>query len=287
MKGILRAVDIIEHKDEIEITKIQDFSPPLIFECGQCFRWDVMPDGSYVGIAKGKAARVNKKNGSVFISGTIDDFNLLWRDYFDLDRDYAQIRSRVAIDEFMQNATDYGTGIRILRQDRWEALCSFIISQCNNIKRIKGIISRFCELYGHPINFLGKTMYTFPTVETVASLNADDLAPIRSGYRAPYIISAAKRIESGQADLDYISTLSEPEMLRELKQFDGVGNKVANCVMLFGFHRLDSFPIDVWIKRTVGEIYGKNFDPSVFGQYAGVAQQYMFHYARTGGAVNV
>ena len=283
----MHKVNIIEHKNEIELAEIEDFSPDLIFECGQCFRWDMSPDGSYIGVAKGKAARVRAKNGSVFISGTIEDFNQLWRDYFDIDRDYSKIRKQVAIDDFMRHATDFGSGIRILKQDYWEALCSFIISQCNNIKRIKGIISRFCELYGSPIDFDGRVMYTFPDAETVAALEPDDLAPIRSGYRAPYIISAARRIASGQANLDYIASLEETELLRELKNFDGVGNKVANCVMLFGFHRLDSFPIDVWIKRTVGEIYGNGFDPSVFGQYAGVAQQYMFHYARTGGAVDV
>lgn len=278
----METVQIIERAGEIEIPGVSDFVPELIFECGQCFRWEARPD-AYVGVAHGRAARVRVAGESIFISGGIREFEKVWRGYFDLDRDYAAIRKAVSIDGYMASAVSYGAGIRILRQDKWEALCSFIISQCNNIGRIKGIISKLCRLFGDEIEFEGEAMYTFPTADRIAGLNAEKLAPLRCGYRDEYILSAARRVASGISDLDEIAALPQDEMRKALQQFPGVGPKVANCVMLFGMGCLDAFPVDVWIKRTLKEHYSAGFDPSSFGGYAGIAQQYIFHYSRTGG----
>jgi N-glycosylase/DNA lyase len=264
----------------VEITDVSDFDLERIFECGQCFRWNVDKNGAYTGVAFGIAARIYRDGNSIFISGTIDEFESVWLDYFDLNRDYSEIRRGLCVDDFMQEATTQGAGIRILRQEKWEALCSFIISQCNNIPRIKSIISTICKEFGNAIELDGQTYYSFPSAQTIALLDADKLAPARCGYRAEYIITAAKAVASGKLDLDYIS-IGSPDVARaELKKLHGVGDKVADCVLLFGLNMLDAFPVDVWIKRAMDEHFEKGFDYRIFSPYAGVAQQYIFHYVR-------
>ena len=269
--------------NKIKITDINDFNLQKTFECGQCFRWNKDKNGAYVGIAYGKPTRLYQENNSIIITSTAEDFEKTLREYFDLDRDYNEIMEKVSIDDYMKRATSYGAGLRLLRQETWEALCSFIISQNNNIPRIKRIISTLCERFGDNITFNGDNYYTFPSAKTIASLKPSDLAPLRCGYRADYIISAAGAVASGDIDLDALAKKSPIEARTALKRLHGVGDKVADCVLLFGLHMLDAFPIDVWVKRVVEEQYGKNFDPGVFSPYAGVAQQYMFYYARNHG----
>lgn len=271
-----------QNNNEVEITGITDFDLVRIFECGQCFRWNANQDGSYTGVAMGKAARLRREGDSVYISGTLDDFENIWRGYFDLDRDYESIRCALCIDAYMTEAAAYGTGIRILKQDKWEAICSFILSQCNNIPRIKSIIERFCCLYGEPIAIDGKIYHAFPSAEKTAGLTTEDLAPLRSGYRAPYIIDAARAVAGGSLDLEAIASGTPEDALAALKRLSGIGDKVANCVVLFGLHMLDAFPIDTWIKKAITENYSEGLDPSVFSPYAGIAQQYMFYHARSG-----
>jgi N-glycosylase/DNA lyase len=314
----------IERNGEVEITDAHDFDPAATFGCGQCFRWEADADGSgaYIGVAMGRVARVRREGGSVFVSGTAADFDTVWRGYFDLDRDYAQIRRQVGIDGFMREAAEYGAGIRILRQDKWEALCSFIVSQRNNIPRIKKIIAELCKRFGDAIDFRGgefpKTAenpdilnnphatenpetrknphaaenpdvakhdhitayYTFPPPERLAGLREGDLAPLRCGYRAAYIIGAAQAVADGAIDLDALAGGNADDARAALKRLRGVGDKVADCVLLFGLHMLDAFPRDVWINRAIAERYGTGFDPAVFAPYAGVAQQYIYHYIR-------
>ena len=271
---------IIDHGGEVEITGVSDFDLFKIFECGQCFRWDADDNGVYTGVALGRAVRMRQCGGSVYISGNSEDFESVWRDYFDIDRDYAKIRKMLSTDDFMKKATKFGAGIRILRQDKWEALCSFIISQCNNIPRIKKIISSLCREFGDKIALDGDEFFTFPSAERLAALDASCLEPIRCGYRADYIISAAKAVFSGEIDLDELSQDTPQAARAALIRIHGVGNKVADCVALFGLHMLDSFPLDVWMKRAVAEHYGPGFDPGVFSPYAGIAQQYIFNYVR-------
>ena len=280
-----QSMEYSEQDGEIEITGISDFDLTKVFECGQCFRWGADENGAYTGVAHGRAVRLRSVGGSVFISGTLTDFKDIWCDYFDLNRDYSEIRRRLCIDDFMKTATTFSTGIRILQQDRWEALCSFIISQCNNIPRIKKIIAGLCRLFGEPIEFEGnsgnvKVFYSFPSAEKIATLNDTDLAPIRCGYRAEYIIGAARAVSAGRLDLTTLSHVSPGDARAALKRLRGVGDKVADCVMLFGLGMLDAFPQDVWMKRAVAEHYGPEFDPGIFSPYAGIAQQYIFHYMR-------
>ena len=267
----------------VAVSGVSDFDLPRIFECGQCFRWNASEDGVYTGVAFGRAARIRRRGDEILISGTAADFDGVWRDYFDLDLDYAAIRRSLCINDYMRDASEFGAGIRILRQDMWEALCSFIISQCNNIPRIKKIVETLCRLFGERFTaFGGEEFFAFPDAETPASLTPDDLAPLRCGYRAPYIISAARAVSSGQLDLPALSRGDPADALRALKALNGVGDKVASCAVLFGLHMLDAFPVDVWMKKAIKNHCGPDFDPSVFSPYAGIAQQYMFYYERSG-----
>lgn len=269
--------------EEIEFFPEDDFDLEKIFECGQCFRWNADEDGIYTGVAMGRAARIRKAGGSFFITCSEKDFKNIWYDYFDLAKNYACMREKLAVDDYMRRAVEYGAGIRILNQDRWETLCSFIISQCNNIPRIKKIVETLCRQFGDPIDFLGGEYYSFPSAQRLAPLEPEDLAPLRCGYRAPYIIDAARAVNEGRLDLDALSRSSFEDALKALKAQNGIGDKVANCAILFSLRMPGAFPIDVHMKRAIAEHYGSNFDPCVFGSLAGLAQQYMFHYQRTGG----
>ncbi len=270
-----------ERSGEVELIPEDDFDLEKIFECGQCFRWNRDAGGDYTGVAMGKAARIREAGGSIFISGTAEDFESVWYDYFDLAKNYSELRKSLCVDDYMTMATEYGAGIRILNQDRWEALCSFIISQCNNIPRIKKIVETLCSLYGEPTVLDGDVYYSFPDASRIALLEESDLAPLRSGYRAPYIIGAARAVDSGALDLDALSGATLEDASRALKTLNGVGDKVANCAILFSLRIEDAFPIDVWMKKAIKEHYGGKLDTSVFGGHSGLAQQYMFYYQRS------
>lgn len=249
------------------------------FECGQCFRWNADERGVYYGVAMGFAAAVWEEEGSVFIRSAAPDE--LWRDYFDLERDYAAVSRDFCTGEYMSTCVDYGMGIRILRQEPWEALCSFIISQCNNIKRIKGIVERLCEAYGESMEFDGRSFYTFPSAEKLAALLPEDLASLRSGYRAAYIIAAARSVTAGETDLASLIDTDYISAKKALLAINGVGEKVANCVVLFGLRHMEAFPVDVWMKRALKAHFPADFDPATLGPCAGLAQQYIFFYARS------
>ena len=271
---------ILQHDREVELIPNDDFDLEKIFECGQCFRWNKDENGDYIGVAMGKAAKIRQAEDSIFISGNTDDFNDIWFDYFDLGKNYSKLRSSLCIDDYMTLATEYGAGIRILNQDRWEALCSFIISQCNNIPRIKKIVETLCACFGEETELEGKIYHTFPSASRIALLNDTDLAPLRCGYRAPYIIGAARAVDSGKLDLEALSNVTLEEARKELKTLNGVGDKVANCAILFSLRIEDAFPIDVWMKKAIQEHYNGKLDTSVFGGHSGLAQQYMFYYQR-------
>ncbi len=267
-------MEIIKKAGFVEIHGCDDFVPSLVFDCGQCFRWD--SDG--VGIAGGKIARVVLEDQIVKIYCDPDDFDTFWSKYFDVSLDYSDIRRGFAQDKRMNDAINFGKGIRILKQEPWEALISFIISQCNNIPRIKGIIEKMCALFGEEVSFGDIKRYSFPTAERLAKCSLADLEPLRSGYRAKYILSAARRVAANETELERISELPTSDARKELLSFEGVGNKVADCTLLFGMGKLDAFPVDVWMKRALSEFFD-NKTPD-FGAYAGIAQQYIFHYIR-------
>jgi N-glycosylase/DNA lyase len=266
--------------NEIEIKGVCDFDLTKTFECGQCFRWDADESGVYFGVAFGRATGLRRGGESIYISCSEEDFMNIWRGYFDLDRNYAEIRRHLCVDELMHQATDFGKGIRLLRQEKWEALCSFIISQNNNIPRIKKIIAALCREFGESFDFEGVQYFTFPSAEKLACLSESDFAPLRTGYRAAYIIAAAKAVASRELNLEQLSLCTPKAARIKLKKQHGVGDKVADCVMLFGLHMLDAFPRDVWMNRAVNEFYGQGFNPEIFSPYAGIAQQYIFHYTR-------
>ncbi len=256
------------------------FCPKQTFLCGQCFRWNEQADGSFIGVVGDTVARVYK-NGESFQVDANCDCETALSSYLDLERDYDKIRTTVSIDSKTALAADFGAGIRILKQEPWEALCSFIISQCNNIPRIKLIISKLCFQYGKKIEWGGETYYTFPTADDIAGLSVSDLDFLKSGYRAPYILGAARAVSNGQLDFDALRAMNTIEAKKQLLMLDGVGDKVASCMLLFGLGKLDAFPVDVWVHRVTEQFYGKGFDPSkAFGEYAGIAQQYLFYYAR-------
>ena len=237
----------------------EDFVPSLIFSCGQCFRFNEVSPGVWQGVAFGKTLRIS----GTAIERPKEEYEGLWRNFLDMDTDYAAIRKAVSVNPFMEAAAEYGKGIRILRQDFWEALCSFIISQQNNIPRIKKIIRDLCGGDDRP----------FPDARDVAAMSEADLRELGMGYRAPYILGAAARCASGSLRAD----CSREDLLK----LHGVGEKVANCVMLYGQRRGGAFPVDVWMNRALSRYFPPGFDHrDAFGEYAGVAQQYIYHYIR-------
>jgi len=271
--------EISENYFKIEPT---DISLKDTFECGQCFRWDADENG-YVGVVRRKAVRMIQGDGCIYIKNTTrEDIANLWIPYLSLDVDYSSVPKLYPDDEYLRKAFDFGKGIRILRQDKCEALLSFIISSNNNISRIKKIITSFCKLYGSPIQFENTVLYSFPDEESLPSFTEEGLASIRAGFRDKYLMDAALKMISGEIKLDYISSLSTEDARNELMKIKGVGPKVSDCVLLFGFGRGDVFPKDVWIKRVLSEVYGDGFDETVFGENAGIIQQWLFHYARNG-----
>ena len=268
-----------------ELTGPLDLAATL--DCGQSFRWAecggepeqsaIGNRQSYVAVVEGETVRVCKQNGMLAVecAGLPAEF---WRDYFALDVDYDALHGIFRKDATLARCVDYARGIRVLRQPFFETLVSFIISQNNNIPRIKGIIKRLCENFGVPC---GGTQFAFPSPEKLASLTPDDLACLRSGYRAPAIIDAAKRVASRELDAAHLRAAPFEEARKKLLKTYGVGPKIADCVLLFGLGRFEAFPIDVWMRRAMAELFPDGL-PESAAPYAGIAQQYIFHYARTG-----
>ena len=249
-------------------------------DCGQAFRFSES-DGVWRGVAMGRALSLTQEGNKITLFDVNEEeFNSLWRGYFDLDRDYEMIKNSVSSNEILKKATDFSDGIHILRQEPWEAVCSFIISANNNIPRIKGIISRLCENFGFKI---ADGLFTFPSAERIAALTLDDLAVIKSGFRAKYILDAAQKFSSNKIDVDALYTLPIDEARNTLMTIKGIGPKVADCALLFGWGRVECFPVDVWIRRAMNHFFGENGLPSEAVEYAGIVQQYLFYWARTTG----
>lgn len=261
----------------VEIKLNDAFDLRNTFDCGQCFRWTENADGSYSGIVRGKYVRVISDKGVIVLENSNEeDFLNIWKKYFDLENDYNEIRKEICVlCPKLSCAVDSMDGIRILSQEPWEALCSFIISQNNNIPRIKGIVSRLCEEFGEKSEY----GYSFPTAEKIAQCTENDLAPLRAGFRAAYILDAAKKVARGEVVLEDMYILPIDECRTQLMKIKGVGPKVAECTLLYGLHRLDAFPIDVWMKKALSEFFS-GVSADAIGRYAGVAQQYIFHYSR-------
>ena len=276
---------------------ISSFEPKHIFECGQCFRWDEQKDGSYTGIVKENVINVKKvDNEIVFTSFGADNLEKLVTEYFDLNRNYEEIKEKLSkVDEYLANSIKYGSGIRILNQDLWETIISFIISANNNIPRIKGIINRLSSEHGTKIEWNGKEYYTFPTVESLAKATVEDLRKTGLGFRDIRVYETTKKILEKEVDLNELHKEENTEKVRDnLLTLSGVGPKVADCILLFStLKRFDVFPIDVWVRRVMNDLYIKNQDEAKvnkkeieklakekYGALEGIAQQYLFYWKR-------
>lgn len=246
------------------------------FNCGQCFRFNPMPDGSFGGVAFNKSVRFYDEGEQVRVQCDNEEDFGVWSDFLDLDRDYEKIISSLEGHQLLYKIADYGRGIRILRQEPWEALCSFIISQNNNIPRIKGIIERLCESFG---DRLSSGEFTFPSAQKIAALTVEELSVLRAGFRARYILDAAKKVASGEIVLEGLRTMPYDDAKAVLKTICGVGDKVANCVLLFGLGHIDAFPVDVWIKKVMSSKFPQGL-PECVGGHKGIIQQYLFYYYR-------
>ena len=249
-----------------------DFDLDETLDCGQAFRWERSADGKYHGAKLNTKLTIYKEKDYFVLENTSEsDFLNVWFDYFDLDTDYGELKRIYSEDETLAKACKFASGIRLLKQDKWEALVSFIISQNNNIPRIKGIIGRLCEENGG-----------FPSTEQLKGKTADDFSYLRAGFRAKYIEDCVRRVTDGELSLDSISQMPTNEAAKALMTVKGIGPKVAMCVLLFGFYKTDAYPVDVWIKRVNERFYPNGLPDCVKGD-EGIAQQYLFHYIRTSG----
>ncbi|KXZ39108.1 N-glycosylase/DNA lyase [Alkalithermobacter thermoalcaliphilus JW-YL-7 = DSM 7308] len=283
---------IYNDKNKVIIDGLKDFEPKHIFECGQCFRWTKENDDSYTIVAFGKILNVKKEENTIYFNNTnIYDFENIWHNYFDLDRDYSRIKEILRKkDNYLDEAVKFGYGIRILNQDPWETIISFIISANNRIPMIKKAIDNLSTYYGEEIGeFNGKKYYSFPTIEKMNSLSVEEIEKASTGYRATYIKDTSYIVFSKQINIYNLKNVDTNMCKSHLMMFPGVGPKVADCIMLFSMQKYDVFPVDVWVQRVMKEFY-LNEDMSLpkirqygiekFKELSGFAQQYLFYYAR-------
>ena len=279
---------IIENQESFELKDI--------FECGQCFRWNKNENGSYTGVINNGVLNVEKQSEKIIFTGMLDvDIKEAVSFYFDLDRNYEEIKMQLSnIDKYLKTSVEYGKGIRILNQDLWETIISFIISANNNIPRIKGIIERISKKYGTEIEWNGEKYYTFPTPKQLGKATVEDLRSLGTGFRDIRIYETTQKVLSGEFNLNEVQNKDTLSARQELLTLSGVGPKVADCILLFStLKRFDVFPIDVWVRRVMNELYIKNEDETKvskneiskiakkkFGNLEGLAQQYLFYWKR-------
>ena len=284
-------------EQEYILTEVKSFDLKDIFECGQCFRWNEEEDGSYTGVFGQNVLNVKKEDNQIIFKGICQgDIKQTVEKYFDMDRDYEKIKQQLSkIDNYMQESIEYGKGIRILNQDLWETIISFIISANNNIPRIKGIIERLSKNYGKEIQWNGKKYYTFPIPEELKDVTVEEYRKLGLGFRDIRLYETTKMILDKQVDLEKLEQNPNTLEVREqLLTLSGVGPKVADCILLFStLKRFEVFPIDVWVRRVMNDLYIKNSDETKvskkqiekiatekFGNLAGMAQQYLFYWRR-------
>lgn len=263
-------------------TKILQLDLKGIAQSGQCFRMWETPDGVQL-VAKGKFLQVWDLGQDMFrFSCSQEEYETLWKEYFDLNTDYSQYQACILKkDRFLQQAAAYGQGLRILHQDPFEMLISFIISQRKSIPAIRTAVEQLCKTFGQPIDTPQGQLWTFPTADQLAGARIEQLKECGLGYRAGYVLDAATKVATGELDLEQIANCKDEVLLRRLQTVSGVGIKVASCTALFGYHRLQALPVDIWMQRVLEQEYGGTW-PRSYKKYAGVLQQYMFYYARSG-----
>ena len=280
--------------NEVIIEEVKNFNIKQILECGQCFRWKKISDTNYIGVAYGKVIEVIQEGDKVrILNSNEEDFNNIWLRYFDLERDYCKVKEGLSNDDILSKSVEYGYGIRLLNQEPFELLISFIISARNIIPSIQKTVNKISERWGTPIEYKGETYYTFPTPEQLADASLEDIKETGASFRSKYIVDTIKKVNESvkgdKYDLEYISSLSADECHTALQEFMGVGAKVADCIMLFSMEKSSAFPVDVWVKRAMMHFYNAEegslnkiriFARNKFGELAGFAQQYLFYYAR-------
>ena len=284
-------------EQEYKIENIKSFELADIFDCGQCFRWNKQEDGSYTGIFKENVMNVQKDGDTVIFKGICNgDIKEIVQDYFDLNRNYEEIKEKLSqIDDNMKISIEYGQGIRILNQDLWEMIISYIISANNNIPRIKGIIERLSKKYGREIDWNGEKYYTFPTPEELKDVTVEEYRKLGTGFRDIRLYETVHMVLDKKVDLEEMQNNPNTMEVREqLLTLSGVGPKVADCILLFStLKRFDVFPIDVWVRRVMNDLYIHNKDENKvdkklvlnianekFGDLCGIAQQYLFYWKR-------
>ena len=288
-------MDIVQKDNDVYVNNVEDFDLGQTLECGQCFRFNKIKDNEYIIVAHHIMQRVGQVQDSViFYNCDIDTFNNIWYEYFDFGTNYKEIKDYLLqYDDKLKEAIEKKNGIRILKQEFFENLLSFIISQNKQIPHIMKIVDDIANKYGDKLGeYEGREYYSFPTVEQLKNATEEDFKASKTGFRAPYLMDAIKLVADGSINPDNFKDLSTLEVEKELIKIKGVGTKVANCVLLFSLGRRDAFPVDVWIQRIMEELYYNgektkkeviiDFAKEHFGEYGGYAQQYLFYYARDG-----
>ncbi|TCK98819.1 N-glycosylase/DNA lyase [Natranaerovirga hydrolytica] len=283
---------IVEENNNVIIKDLEHFNIMQTLECGQCFRFYKIEDLDYLIIAFGRILRIQQEDNQITLyNTTMNEFNKIWREYLDLNNDYECIKETLLKNnQDLHQAIKSKWGIHILKQDTWETLISFIISQNKHITHIKKVIEIISLAYGDKIgSYNGIDYYSFPTPEQLAIATDEGLRACKTGFRAPYILDASQKVVKGEIDIQQIKKITTDEARKKLISIKGVGNKIADCVLLYGLGRTETFPTDVWIKRIVENMYLKQeskleaiqeFAAKQFGDYAGYAQQYLFYYGR-------
>ena len=296
--------NIIEKENSIILEDVKDFNIKQILECGQCFRWERISDTNYIIVAYRRVIEVVQEGNKVTIFNTnMKDFDEIWKDYFDLNVNYEEVKEELSKDELLKKSVEFGYGIRILNQDPFEMLISFIISARNSIPSIMKTIKKISERWGDKIEYKGNIYYAFPTPEQLKEAKLEEIKETGASFRSKYIIDTISKVNAAieaknngtlneelqQFDLEYIKSLPVDECHKALQNFMGVGAKVADCIMLFSMSKHSAFPVDVWIKRAMIHFYLapdvslnkiRVFGRDKFGELAGLAQQYLFYYAR-------
>lgn len=275
-------MQVNEVPEGVILYKPDSFNMSQIVTSGQCFRWDEIDKNIWRGVAFDTLLEIELLDDNSYLFKCKKEvFYSLWYNYFDLGRDYEHIKKSVVGDSFLEKAIEAGEGIRILRQDPFEILITFIISQCSNIPKIKTNVNNICKKLGTYVenNYVKEGYYLFPTPKALAE-NLKTITSCGVGYRDKYIVDAARKVLTGELDLNSLQSVSREEAFEALLSLHGVGKKVANCVLLFGLQHMDGFPVDIWIKKVLDKHYNGLFDTSSYNGYRGVIQQYMFYYSR-------
>ncbi|MBW6410498.1 DNA-3-methyladenine glycosylase family protein [Clostridium weizhouense] len=285
-------------QDYLVIKQVKNFKLKHIFECGQIFRFEEIEDNDFIVIAFGKVIEFKEDGEDIIVYNTTEEeFNNIWIDYLDLKRDYSIIKSELSKDNLLRQSIEFGYGVRVLNQDPFEMLISFIISARNNIPSIKRTVNRIASKWGKEITYKEKKYYAFPTIHEIKDATLEEIQETGASFRSKYIIDTISNVYNGikneegfkKYDLEYIKSLSDDECHVALQEFKGVGSKVADCIMLFSMRKSSAFPVDVWVKRAMIHFYNAEegslnkiriFARNKFGALSGFAQQYLFYYAR-------